>query len=268
MHKRTDLVYVTDGTLEGIFCCIFESYTRRELPLDIVVEDEPTLFPTRPIETDQHNALRVYHSLARISEEVREWVTTAYLSCNHGREMLLFQFIRLAYQYGARVTSMLTNKIVCDTFKSVRSVRNEAHLMCEFLRFSDYNGSLVAGIEPKCITLPLMQAHFTSRLPEETFLIFDRAHGMALYYRPYDAVIGEIDELVLPSANPTEESFRALWKRYYDAVAIEGRYNPKCRMTHMPKRFWKNMTEMVHERMKGDTLRLLPGAEARGLSIE
>ena len=28
-----------------------------------------------------------------------------------------------------------------------------------------------------------------------------------------------------------------------ELIAIEGRYNPKCRMTHMPKRYWNTMTE-------------------------
>jgi hypothetical protein len=30
-------------------------------------------------------------------------------------------------------------------------------------------------------------------------------------------------------------------------VAIEGRENPRCRMTHMPKRYWENMVEMQEE---------------------
>lgn len=34
-----------------------------------------------------------------------------------------------------------------------------------------------------------------------------------------------------------------MWKDFYDTVAVEGRENEKCRMTHMPKRFWKYMPE-------------------------
>ena len=41
----------------------------------------------------------------------------------------------------------------------------------------------------------------------------------------------------------SERDWRALWRRFYDTVAIEGRYNPRCRMTHMPKRYWGCMTE-------------------------
>lgn len=37
--------------------------------------------------------------------------------------------------------------------------------------------------------------------------------------------------------------YRQLWTRFYNTISIEGRYNPKCRMTHMPKRYWAMMTE-------------------------
>ena len=41
----------------------------------------------------------------------------------------------------------------------------------------------------------------------------------------------------------TEARYRLLWKRFYDTIAIKERYNPKCRMTQMPKRYWGTMTE-------------------------
>ena len=90
-----------------------------------------------------------------------------------------------------------------------KAVLNEAHLMREFLRFSDYHGALASVIEPKHYILPLIKGHFAERYPEEHFLIFDRT----------------------------------LWQEYYDAIAIKQRENPRCRMTHMPKRFWSCMTE-------------------------
>ncbi|MFQ7855321.1 MAG: DUF4130 domain-containing protein [Eggerthella lenta] len=38
-----------------------------------------------------------------------------------------------------------------------------------------------------------------------------------------------------------------MWRRFYDTIAIEGRENPRCRMTQMPKRFWGTMTEFQNE---------------------
>jgi len=45
----------------------------------------------------------------------------------------------------------------------------------------------------------------------------------------------------------TERFYRDLWRRFYDTIAIEGRYNPKLRMTHMPKRYWGTMTEFQED---------------------
>lgn len=244
MPERTDLVYLCDCSLEGVLCCVFESYTRRETPFDILPDGSATLFPSRQIVTDEQHARRVYQSLARISDEVRDWVESIYLSCVSGRELLIYRFIRLAYSHGARVTAMLNDPLVSAAFKAKRALGNEAHLLIEFLRFSDYGGALAAEIEPKGLVLPLMAPHFTGRFPEEQFMIFDRTHGMALFYRPYESVIRPVDEVALPAADQTERAFRALWRRYYDAIGIEGRFNPKCRMTHMPKHFWKHMTEL------------------------
>ena len=49
------------------------------------------------------------------------------------------------------------------------------------------------------------------------------------------------------AAGEEEQTCRQLWRRFYEAVSIEARENPKCRMTHMPKRFWADLTELNGE---------------------
>ena len=46
-------------------------------------------------------------------------------------------------------------------------------------------------------------------------------------------------------AGEQERAFRALWRRYYQTIAIEGRINPKCQSTHLPKRYRHVMTEFL-----------------------
>ena len=45
-------------------------------------------------------------------------------------------------------------------------------------------------------------------------------------------------------ATAEELRYRVLWKRFYKTIAIAARENPRCRMTHCPKRYWENMLEM------------------------
>ena len=49
--------------------------------------------------------------------------------------------------------------------------------------------------------------------------------------------------------------------------------NPRCRMSHMPKRFWKHMTEFqkdikTHEAITGETLHRLGGSTGLGMLSE
>ena len=34
------------------------------------------------------------------------------------------------------------------------------------------------------------------------------------------------------------------WRLFYRSVSIDARYNPELRTHFMPKRFWKNLTEV------------------------
>ena len=52
-----------------------------------------------------------------------------------------------------------------------------------------------------------------------------------------------VEDFSLGPAGAEELAYRKLWRTFYDTIAIEGRYNPKCRMTNMPKRYWAMMTE-------------------------
>ena len=247
MPDRTDLVYLCEESLEGTLCCVYESYTRREVPFDILPEGTPTLYPSRPVVSDEAHAARVWRSLLKLDPEAAAWVRDGWCSCLEGREYRAYRFIRALYAHGPRIMGNLADPDVGEFFKLVRFQRNEAHLMKEFLRFADYGGALVSVIEPKALILESLAPHFTGRFPEEQFMIFDKTHGFALFYRPYEWVVRPVSELALPVADAQERNFRALWRRYYDRIGIEGRYNPKCRMTHMYKRFWKNMLEMDRE---------------------
>lgn len=67
-----------------------------------------------------------------------------------------------------------------------------------------------------------------------------------------------MEGLELAPPGQEELNYRRLWRRFYDTIAIEGRENPRCRMTHMPKRYWAMMTEFQAE-TPAPTFLLQPG---------
>lgn len=245
MATQSDLIYYYDGSFDGLLCCVFESYDKQEIPIDILApSSEAPLFSGKTIATDLQKAGRVLDSIPKkIGGSALAFVKHAFLTCLSRKELYILLFLRLGYRHGPRVMDMLADEVVNTLFKAVNHLNRESHLLKGFLRFSVSNRVLVGEIEPKNFVLPLLTQHFCERYPEERFLILDKTHGMGLIYQPYQARIIPVADLELPEADEEEQTFRDLWKLFYDTIAIKERYNPVCRMSHMPKRYWKNMTE-------------------------
>ncbi len=238
--------YRYDGSFAGFLTCVFESYARKEDPMVFSGPEDGriSLYLERTVETDRAKAERVYAALGkRLSPAGRRLAAESFLTCLEERERRVYEFIRLGLDRGPALVRDLTDDRVAVLNKAVTHLRGEVQLYRGFVRFSDYGGVLAAQIEPKNRVLPLLRSHFCARYNAERFLIYDRTHTEVLVYQPGRWVIAPLEELVLPAAGRTEREYRALWRRFYDTIAIEGRYNPRCRMTHMPKRYWNMMTE-------------------------
>jgi probable DNA metabolism protein len=105
MLNRPDLAYCYDGSLDGLMCCVFESYACKEIPSAIYTMDgdEGWLFESRWIETDPMKADRVYKSIPKkISREAQELVLLGYYTCSPRKEMLVLEFLRLGFAYAGR----------------------------------------------------------------------------------------------------------------------------------------------------------------------
>lgn len=246
MLDRSNMIYLYDGSFNGLLCCVFESYDRREMPAEILTPDMPQaiLLPVKEIMTDLQKANRVLVSIPKkMGPAALNFVRHAFLTCLPQKELHILRFMHLGYCHGPSVMAMLANDTVHILFKAVKHLKKESHLLKGFLRFSVFHNVLVGEIEPKNYVLPLLRQHFCQRYPEERFLIFDQTHGMALAYQPYQSAIMAVGDLVLPEPDKEEQSFRELWRLFYETIEVKGRHNPRCRMSHMPKRYWKHMTE-------------------------
>ena len=246
MSQWTEFSYRYDGSYAGFLTCVFESYARRELPEQFSTAEDPrvSLWPERAVETDREKAGRVYRSLSRrISRQAQELVTQGFLTCMPDKELRLYEFLRLGYRVGPAVTRDLADPRTAAVWKAVRHLANEAHLLKGFLRFSDQGGVLVGEIAPKNRVLPLLRPHFCARLSGENFALYDRTHRELLLSRPGKWAILPAEDFTPGPAGEAELDCRRLWRQFYNIIAIEGRYDPKCRMTHMPKRYWNTMTE-------------------------
>lgn len=246
MSQRTDVVYQYDGSFDGLLCCVFRAVYEKETPIAIFPEDcaQSTLLYTETVITDEKKARRVMASIPKkLGAEAFHCVKLAFLSAMEEKECAILAFLRLGYRVGPGIMQRLTDPCVYPVITAAKSVAGEAHLLKGFTRFSQVGPVLVAEIAPKHDVLPLLEQHFRARMPEERFLIYDRTHRVALVYSGGRSDLIPTDGLDLPVAAPQEQMYRVLWTRFYDTVGIAARANPKCRMSHMPKRYWGTMTE-------------------------
>lgn len=242
-----DVVYVYDGSISGFLCCVYESVCARELPLAVFAQNEiqPTLWPQKDIGTDEPTARKVRSAIQKkISPRALELTENVLFSCMREKEIQLLRFLLRGFALGGKITGMLGDPVVAPLLKAERHLLGERHLLLGFVRFSDCGGALTATITPKNFILPYIAGHFISRFSGEDFLIYDQTHSAALIYQDGKKQIVRAEGFVPPSATKSELYYRSLWKQFYDTIAIEARENPRCRMSHMPKRYWENMVEM------------------------
>ncbi len=247
LAQSANVVYTYDGSFDGFLCCVFESVYSGELPLDILRgEDAPlTLIQVRSIETDAARAQRVRASIPlKISPRALELVTTVFCSCLAKKELRMLEFLLQGYREGGGLCFKLGDAVMEPLLRAEKHLLGEAHLLKGFVRFADVGGALVAVITPKNYILPFIARHFMLRYHNEQFMIFDKTNKAALVYRQGKAEILRTDHVEFPEITEGEARYQALWKQFYNTVAIEGRENPRCRMTHMPKRYWENMLEV------------------------
>lgn len=248
------VVYCYDGSFEGFLCCAFESFARREIPFAVwpPEQETATLYPVREIAADPARAQRVYGGYCRLmGEDGRQLLRRCFLSGEPDKELRLLRFLHVAFAEGPRAMALLGHADVAPVYAMAKAIGSETEKLMGFVRFEEADGMLGAVIHPKNQVLPLLAGHFWSRYPNEKFLIYDAVHQTALLSggdgrRP--EILRLTAPLTLPQADEKERYCQALWKRFYDTLAIETRRNEALRRSHCPKRYWADMTELREER--------------------
>ena len=242
-----DVFYVYDGSLAGFFACIHESFYQKELPAGIVsaAHHEPSFFGQKMIVSDEAKAKAVRESIAKnICARALELIEHVYLCHHDKKEMALLKFLILAFKVGAKALSMLGEADVSAVLAMERHMLRERHLLLGFIRFTDYGNMLGAVISPKNFVLPLLAEHFVRRFPNENFTIYDKTYKAALIYQDKKLEIAAVEAIEFSEESKEELRYQALWKNFYKTIGIQERLNPRCQMSHMPKRYWGNMVEM------------------------
>lgn len=241
----SELCYCYDGSFEGFLCCIFESYAKKEIPTAFFCDEDflQTLFAFRQIQTNEDHAKRVYRKIVKLSDFAASLLQRGFLTCLPEKELALYRLVKKLLQEGPSFLCNRSDETLYPVWSAVRKLEREVHLLKGFTRFSELGGVLGGEIAPKNSVLPLLRSHFCARYQGETFFLYDRTHQQVLLYSNGRAQIRPLADFQMAPPDEKEASYRLLWKRFYDTVAIQERENPVCRRTQMPMRYWSTMTE-------------------------
>ena len=246
MSVLRDVLYQYDGTFDGFLCCIHDSYLYKEIPVGFSSDgDFLSLYEVRVVPTQAAHSQRVYRGLAARSNKAAKAVYRGFLTCMEDKELRLYAFVRKVFREGDRFMRNLSDPVFYPLHKALRHMSGELEKLRGFIRFSEYSGVLGAEIEPKNRVLPLLRNHFCDRYANESFFIYDSTHKDLLLYSSGRSRMMRVDSLQLALPGEEELCFRALWKRFYETVAIRERENPRCQNTFLPKRYRGTMTEFL-----------------------
>ena len=190
----------------------------------------------------------------RIGAAACSQIFRAFLSEALGIESVLLRYIQHALSSTRPIHSDFSHPDVLKVSQAVKSVGREKHRMEAFVRFRlTKDGIYFAHIAPDFNVLPLISKHFQERYADQKWMIYDEKRHYALFYdlEKVEVVALHLKEKSVLQKNPEgvygeqEIEFQELWKDYFQSTNIKSRKNDKLHVQHVPKRYWRYLTEKL-----------------------
>lgn len=244
------LVYIYDGSFEGLLTVIHEVYHCKRIPdriesydnMQIGLLDEQINVTTDNIKSD-----KVYTSIIeKISEEALENAYHVFLSNETEKDLLIYLYLRLGWKLGNKLNLDLSNDTVLRVEKISTRVAFEVHRLMGFVRFKVVDGEqrvYYSVIEPDNNILELLAPHFAERYSDQNWVIHDKKRKKAaVYNRDTWTILSNVPEIYLMFSDE-EKHYSELWRKFFKTIAIDIRKNPKLQKNLMPVRYWKHLVE-------------------------
>ena len=250
----TTLIY--DGTFEGLLTAVFEIYEQRLTHVRMQKGEwrNTALFENViKVVTENTRATRVLKGLKqKISAQGLQRLYAAHMAEMETEDDNLIGYIRYVFDSSQNVEEDYGNKYVMRVSEIVRMVRREKHRMEAFIRFQELKDkTYYSAIEPDFNVLPLLIKHFRNRYADQKWIIYDIRRSYGLYYDLHETQYISLDFAtvnpgnVISAYDDNEAVYQELWRNYFTSVNIPARKNTKLHLRHVPKRYWKHLTEKI-----------------------
>jgi len=249
-------ILLYDGTFNGLLSAIFDSYQLKVTVGRFVPEFEhgATLFG-EPLTCifDKSKAERVRKGIVKkTSKKAVKMLYRTFLSEETDIEMRIYQYVKSAMASPISIENNFLDDNVLHLSKVNKKIGREVHRMHAFVRFQLTKDDIYYSvIEPDFNVLPLIGDHFERRYPAQQWLIYDAKRHYGIFYD-----LQKIDFITFAHENPlqlrqlptsvladAETGYQVAWKHYFDSVNIPERKNMKLHLQHVPRRYWKYLSE-------------------------
>ena len=253
MNTSKTLIY--DGSFNGFLTAVFIGFEQRINQADIQRKGQIQngLFAeTETIFTNVEKAKRVWNGIQNRSSTAVKNIYFAFLSEKKGIEPLLYHYIQHLMGSKENKVSDFSDDAVLKINQLAHKVGREKHRMEAFVRFQLTKDEIYfANIEPDFDVLPLISKHFRSRYADQQWIIYDVKRKYGLYYDLQGVELISLDlqdihanSIKKNDAFTNEEyEYQELWGNYFQSTNIKSRINKKLHTQHVPKRYWKYLSE-------------------------
>ncbi len=254
------MILTYDGTFPGLLSAVFEVFRLKGDAVDIIPEDryQQQLFSAAlPVDTDRTRSARVAKGLRERSGNTKivELLYHAFLTEQPEVERLILYLIRRQMEvHGLDVSQDAGDDRIRQLLRLKQQMGREVHRMHAFVRFQQTPDGLYAAlVNPDFNCLPLIGDHFAARYPAMEWLIYDTRRHYGLHWNSESKKAefitldaerdGQLRSLSAEMLDRAETDYQELWQTYFRAVDIPERQNLKLHLQHVPKRYWKYLTE-------------------------
>lgn len=251
-------LYIFDGSLEGLLTAVFECYQRKSGSVKLVSEiyHVPDVFDSGfGVTADRDKGKRVWKGLCKkLGKDWQVRFYKAFLSEQPEAFQHLFDFARYIIDQPEGASENYAHPDVLAISQISRKVHREKHRMEAFVRFQKTtDGIYYAHIEPDFDVLPLLPEHFQNRYADQRWMIYDLKRNYGIYYDLEKTEEIELDFAAKMSSNlnalprqfldSKEEFYTQLWQHYFKSTNIQARKNMRLHVRHVPRRYWKYLSE-------------------------
>lgn len=249
----TTLLY--DGSFDGLLTSVFEAFEYKYKDVEIKnrerFQQENMFSEIHDVITQNEKSDRVLKKLeSSIGKSGIKQLLMVFLSELPESEDLIFSAIKQSIKSpDNNVLQNFANDDILQISKICKSVSRERHRMTAFVRFEKLKDDIYfAKIDPDFDVLPLIRKHFKDRYADQKWMIYDLKRHYGLFYDLQDCEFFYPDSTFnlnqyQQKFHEEEINYQELWKSYFTKTNIKERKNIKLHVQHVPKRYWKYLTE-------------------------